>query len=132
MVLEELKTIKISRALQIGIAEFFRAALIMGALAVVVEVVRPGTVSYFVNPLIILLVVVGSALLTIWLGPSTRDTKEAESDIWFMGVLAVAAGVIMGWSLRDFSWLAWLLGIITTVMIVVIALTLDDNEQNEL
>ena len=129
MVGEVIKKIHATPVIQTVIAEFFRAALVVGSIAMVLEVVRPGTVSYFVNPLIILLSVVGSALVTIGLVPPKANITTQKSDWWFLGVLALAAGWVIGWTLRDFGWLAWVLGPITAMMVAAIGMELDNEEE---
>ena len=114
------------------IVDVFQVSLIVYLLILLIEQFKAGFASNFINLNWILWVVIVSGIITVLLNNGEQEREKKEIKWWdylFIAVFGLVSGVLIYLKIKDLNWIAWVIGILSCLMIWLISYLIINEEE---
>jgi hypothetical protein len=118
-----------------GIAgrEIFQISLVTYLILLILETIRTGIITHFINiNYIIPVIILSGIMMTLWDKEEYHLQKKkrlGELDIYYIAALSLGAGLLVWYKTSDLGWISIAISICTTLITILLALLifLEDN-----
>lgn len=114
--------------------ELFSTLLVTFLLLLLAETIWTGSVSFYMNTNYLLVIVIVSGSLSVLTRKEEVKAEKVEltkKDYLYIGALGIAGTLIVWYKIQDIGALAYLISIISGVLIIMLSLLLFEEDEND-